>query len=214
MMNEVLRRSSLGMVLIAVASAALLATDRPARRTGGPTPETVFKIAVVQHVSQSIIADGVRGLEEGLAEKGFVEGKSLEIRRYNAEGDLGTANSIAQEVVDAGFDLVVTLTTPSLQTVANANRDGKARHVFMLVTDPTKSGVGVGEAPLDHPPHLVGLGTMQPIPEAFETLRRLNPTATRVGMVWNAGEVNSEIGTKIGRAACKRLGIELIEANA
>ncbi|MGL4463026.1 MAG: ABC transporter substrate binding protein, partial [Planctomycetia bacterium] len=45
-------------------------------------------------------------------------------------------------------------------------------------------------------------------------LRRLNPTATRVGMVWNAGEVNSEIGTKIGRAACKRLGIELIEANA
>ena len=99
---------------------------------------------------------------DGLKEAGFVEGGSLKLSRFNAEGDLATANAMAQELTGGGYDLVITFTTSALQAAANANQQRRVPHVFRLVTDPTQAGVGGGAEPLDHPSHMVGVGTLQP----------------------------------------------------
>ncbi len=210
-MWAVVKRLTLGMSLIVLAAAVLLVSDLGRRK---PRGAHVPHVAILQHASQPIIDDGVRGMLDALAEHGFVDGKSLAVRRYNAEGDAGTANAIAKEITGGGNDLVITATTLSLQAVANANRQGKTRHVFALVSDPAGAGVGISrDKPLDHPPWMAGYGTLQPVAETFRVAHRMFPGLTTVGVVWNPAESNSEANVRLGRSVCRDLGIELIEAN-
>lgn len=166
----------------------------------------------MQMTSQPILDEGAEGVIDSLAAAGFRDGGQLKLKRFNAEGDIATANTMAQELTSGDYDLVITLTTGALQAVANANKQRKVPHVFGLVTDPTKAGVGIGSDPLDHPPYLVGIGTLQPVAESLRMAKELNPRLTRVGVAWNPAEVNSEICTLLARQACKDLHLELLEA--
>lgn len=207
-----MKRLSLGIVLILLASTVLLLSDWNRRNPAG---QRLLPVAVLQHGSQPILDEGVRGMIDGLAEAGFRDGVNISIRRYNAENDLPTANAIAKEITSGQYDLVLTVSTLSLQAVANANRAGKTKHVFALVSDPVAAGVGISrEDPLEHPPYLAGYGTMQPVAEAFQLAKRLYPQLQTVGVVWNPAEANSEAQLKVARAACDALGIRLVEANA
>lgn len=220
-MGQIVRRLSLGVVFIGLASAVLLWSDAPRRapmpgRTGtapdSPQPARVLKVALMQMASQPIIDDGAAGVIIGLKEAGFVEGTNLHLTRFNAEGDMATGNAMALELTSGGYDLVITLTTGALQAVANANKQRKVPHVFGLVTDPTKAGVGVGTEPLDHPSHMVGIGTLQPVADSLRMAQLLNPKVARIGVAWNPAEVNSEVCTKLARDACRDLKLEMLEA--
>ena len=159
--------------------------------------------------------EGVAGMKAGLKESGLVPGESLQIQLYNAEGDMPTANAIASEMTAGQFDLIMTSGTPAMQAVANANRSGKTTHVFGLVADPFGAGVGINrENPLDHPPHLVGIGSLIPVAPSFLLARQMFPDLKIVGVVWNPAESNSEAFTREARKVCADLGIELLEANA
>jgi putative tryptophan/tyrosine transport system substrate-binding protein len=206
-----IRHLWLGALLIAATSSILLITDLNQRRTSGHLP----RVAVLQHASQATLDEGVRGIIDGLAEHGFVDGKTMQLQRFNAENDIGTANAIAREITSGGFDLVVTSSTLSMQSVANANKSGKVKHVFGIVADPFGAGVGVSrENPLDHPKYMTGIGSMIPPERAFVLAREMFPALKTVGLVWNPGESNSRSFTIAAREACKRLGITLLEANA
>ena len=205
------RQMLLGLLLTALASSILLLSDMDRRKAAVlPAP----RLALLQYASQPAIDESVRGMIDGLAEAGFIDGKSIAIQQYKAEGDIPTLNMIASEIAGGAFDLIVTSTTPALQAVANANKESRLPHVFGLVGDPAGSGVGISrEDPLDHPGHLVGLGTMMPVEETFGLARELLPSLRRVGVVWNAAEVSSEVNTAVARELCQELDIELLEAN-
>ena len=149
-MLDSFKRLSLGIALIVVTSGVLLYSDLRNRNRSqqGPHPPVAakkqFQVALVQNASQAVLEEGVHGLLEALTARGYADGDKLRLRRYNAEADLPTANSIAKEVVSGGNDLIITVSTASLQTVANANKSGSpTRHVFGLVTDPYGAGVGI-----------------------------------------------------------------------
>jgi ABC-type uncharacterized transport system substrate-binding protein len=204
-----LKRLASGIFLILLASGVLLVSDWGRRR---PSASPIRRVAILQHASQPALDSGVEGMIAGLAQGGFADGRNISIRRYNAENDVATGNVIAKGITNGEYALVLTASTVSLQAVANANRDGRTMHVFGLVSDPYAAGVGVSrENPLDHPPHLVGFATMQPVAQAFELARRLLPSLRAVGTVWNPAEANSEAQLAIARAACAKLGIELRE---
>ena len=115
-------------------------------------------------------------------------------------------------MVAAGFDLVVTISTPSLQTVAKANSSERVIQVFGIVADPFRVGVGIGrKSPLDHPKRLVGVPTPLPVAESFRLARKLFPGLQSVGVVWNPSEANSEITTMQAREICQELRINLKE---
>ena len=148
-MLDSLKRLSLGIALIAVASGILLYSDRRSRNRSQQLPRQTavqkqFRVALIEHASQPALEDGVRGVTEALATRGYSEGGRLLLRRYNAEGDWAIANSIAKDVVSGNYDLIISISTPSLQTVANANKFGsKTPHVFGLVSDPYSAGVSI-----------------------------------------------------------------------
>ncbi len=218
-MLEALRRLSLGIALIAATSGLLLYSDLDSRISpeDGNTDSNrrrTAKVALLQHVSQTVLDDGCEGVLAGLKAGGWEVGKNLELQVYNAEGDMPTAQTMAASMVGGDFDLLITVSTPSLQAVANANRNGEKNHVFGLVTDPFGAGVGISrEQPRDHPPHLAGYGTLQPVRLAFETARQLNPDLASVGVVWNPSETNSVAQIELAREVCQELGIRLEEGS-
>jgi putative ABC transport system substrate-binding protein len=201
------RRALPTIALLAGASALLLLTDRQSAKRSMPA------IAVLQQTSSMVLEDAVEGMIAGLGERGWIDGKTVTIRRYNAEGDMAQGNAIAREIVGGPFDLVLTSSTPSLQAVATANTRGRLKHVFAAVADPFSAGVGLDRAdPLVHPPYLVGYGSLAPVDATFRVARRLNPALARVGVAHNPSESNYRRFMELARATCKALGIELLEA--
>ena len=161
-----LKRLSLGIFLILLTSSALLVSDWNRRKSKS---KRVLNVAVLQHASQSLLDDAVKGMIDGLSEKGYTDGKTISLKKFNAENDLATDNTIAKELTDGQYDLVLTASTLSTQAVANANKTGKTIHVFGAVADPFISGLGISrENPLDHPKHLVGIGTFMPVAASLD----------------------------------------------
>lgn len=217
-MGHTIKRLSLGVSLIAVASAILLLSDAPrspGRKPSGSTKsaanEPPIPVALMQMASQPILDEAAAGIIDALAENGYADGQQLQLTRFNAEGDMATANAMAQELTGGQYQYIITLTTTSLQAVANANRQRHVPHIFGGVSDPTKAGVGIGQDPLDHPPYMVGIGTLQPVAQSLQMAKQLNPNLKRIGVIWNPAEVNSEVCTVLARQACQKLDLELTE---
>jgi putative tryptophan/tyrosine transport system substrate-binding protein len=221
-MLATIKRLALGISLIGFAAVILLYSDLDSRKSsrtqaGLATPsDKVLRVALVQQASITALEEGATGVVAALAERGYEDGDRLELKRYNAEADIGTANAIAKEVTSGGYDLIVSMSTISLQTIANANKFGaKTLHVFGLVSDPFSAGVGIDAAnPAVHPSYLTGYGSMAPVSSIFRVARQMRPELKRVGLAWNPAEANSLAQTKLARKVCEELGIKLIEVNA
>jgi len=208
----VLRRLALGIALIAAASAFLLVSDWKQRKTdAGSTPQ----VAVLKYSTRPLLDEAVEGMVDGLAKHDYIAGKTITMTFYDAQNDMPTAASIAKEITGGRYDLVLTASTPCLQAVAQANKQGVCRHVFCAVTDPFGAGVGIHrDDPLDHPPHLLGVGSFQPVESLFRLVKRdIYPGLKTVGVVWNPAEACSEACTLKARRICGELGITLLEAS-
>ncbi len=215
-MSETSKRIGLSLGLIILCSALLLWSDRHNYHSSAKLTPQVLKttpIAVLQ-LSSSPVAEDIRiGILDMLEAKGFKNGNNLDITTYNPEGDLPTANLMAQKIVSGNYKLAISITTLMLQTLANANRSSHVTHVFGGVTSPVIAGVGIKEIDsLDKPSYLTGIGTPLPVDEIFKIAKQLNPKLKTVGVVWNPAEVNSEFATKQARKISNELGITLLEA--
>jgi ABC-type uncharacterized transport system substrate-binding protein len=210
------KRIVFSLILIFIASAILLWSDRHNRhpQNKSETPVSgVIPLAILQHSSFPIMDDVRSGMLDALHARGYIDGQNLAITIYNAEGDLPTANLMAQKIIGGDYRLAVSISTVMLQALANANRTGRVTHVFGAVTVPVASGVGIKALDsLDKPPYLTGIGTPQPVAAIFRMAKQVNPSLKTVGVVWNPAEVNSEFCTKQARTIATELGLVLLEA--
>jgi putative tryptophan/tyrosine transport system substrate-binding protein len=216
-MVAVLKKLALGLALIAGAAAVLLYSDLDSRRVEVHSKARVLRVAMVQQISIPALDDGVTGAVEALKERGYSDGGRMVLSKYNAQGDISTGNAIAKEVTSSNFDLILSFSTVSLQTIANANRFATPprRHVFGMVTDPYAVGVGVNrENHSIHPAYMTGVGSLPPVQDAFQLARQMLPPLERVGLVWDPSEANSTVTTMLARKICASMGITLVEANA
>lgn len=205
-----LKQLALGLFLIVIISAVLILTDKTPKTF--EKKKTVIKAAYMIYSSRSVLEDTMHGCIDSLAQRGYIEGKTITIRKYNSENDIANANTIAQEIVNSDFKMVMTASTPCLQIVANANKNGKVFHVFATVTDPYGAGVGIDSVNHNiHPKHLVGIGTFQPVEEAFRIAKKMYPDLKVVGTPWSSGEACAQACVAKARAICKELGITLME---
>ena len=210
-MVQTIKSLSLGFLLIFLAALCLLISDWN-RRT--EISQHIPRVAILQHASTPVLDDTIRGMIDGLAKGGFVAGKTITYRRFNSEGDISVSNSIAKEIVAGNFDMALTSSTISMQTLANANRGHKMVQVFGAVADPAAAGIGIDMSkPLDHSPNIVGIGSFIPVDRAFHIAREMFPALKVVGVPWNPSEPNSRAFVVKARELCKQMGITLLEAN-
>lgn len=206
-----IKKLSFGIFLIFIAAGILLFSDWNNRiRIKTDLPY----IAIVQFATSPLMAESVRGGLASFKKAGYHDGQTINIKYFNAENDIPTAGGIARAILDGGFDMVMTFSTPCLQAMASANKEGKIVHVFGAVTDPFGAGVGISRTdPFDHPAHLAGIGTFQPVEESIQLALKMYPDLKILGTVWNPAEACSEACIRMARASCAQLGIQLVEAN-
>lgn len=120
-------------VLALVLGAAPLAVH--AQRT-----ERMRRLGVLIGVSQSNPASkrNVVGLLEGLQEKGWIEGKNLQIDYRWADGDASRARSYAAELANMEPDLILASATLALSALTDTKV--KLPIVFVNITDPVAGG--------------------------------------------------------------------------
>jgi putative ABC transport system substrate-binding protein len=138
-----------------------------------------------------------------------VEGENLTIIRGNAEGDIATLNTIAQQFIDEGVDLIVTTSTPAAQAALNATKDmaDPLPIIFTTVTDPYAAGIAT--APDGHPAWMTGSQLYPPLEATFDTMFEINPDVAVIGHLYNPAEANSVAQTEeVQRIAAER-GITL-----
>jgi ABC-type uncharacterized transport system substrate-binding protein len=217
MIAQILRRVLLSLILLGAGALTLLLGDlhsREGARQRAAQGREKIPVALLKQASNRLLDEVERGVMEQLTAEGFRDGEEIALQRFSAEGDLTTANAMASRMTDGSFKMAITVSTLSLQCVANANKDGKAIHVFGGVTDPAGAGVGIQRmGSTNKPPWLAGVGTFQPVEQIFQEARRLWPGLKTVGVVWNPVERNSETCTLKAREVCRALGLQLLEAN-
>jgi ABC-type uncharacterized transport system substrate-binding protein len=206
----------LAVLLIAGASAVLLFSDLDQRnRKQRHNKKSFPSVAIMQITSTTLLDEHIAGVMDRLQSGGYVAPDAANVRIFNAQGDYAMANTIAREIVNGPYELVITSSTLALQIFSKTNVSVQKNHVFGAVTDPYGAGVGIsGPEPHQHPSYMTGIGTFQPVQSAFRLAKEMNPLLKRVGVVWNPGEQCSEACMIEAKAICRELGIELVEAVA
>ena len=177
--------------------------------SSSPSADTskAYKIGITQIVSHPALDAAVEGFKAALAEKGFT---NITYDMKNAEGDMATTASIAQKFATDGLDLILGVATPTSQAMVKADKTTPI--VFTAVTDPV--GAGLVTDPAAPEANVTGVSDLQPVEPILELAKQFNPEATKVGIVYNAGESNSVYIVEAAKTAGAAMGLEIVEATA
>jgi len=182
--------------------------DAPAGATGRLTKK--WDVALVCYVDSPPSEDTVRGVKDGLTEAGLAEGRDYTLRPSNAQGDMATLNSIMTAVRSRGVDMVITVSTPTLQTALK--QFDRTPIIFSCVASGVQAGAGRSET--DHRPNVTGITTLSPFKEMAELLPECLPGIRRVGTLFTPSEVNSVLYKDRLEQALKAKGITLVAVPA
>ncbi len=145
-----------------------------------------FVIGISQLAEHPALDDAREGFEDGLKELGI----NAKIIYQNAQGDIPTTVSIAQKFVKDEVDLIYAIATPpAAQSAKQATKDIPI--LFSAVTDPVKSGIvddwdNVGG-------NITGTSDMAPTASQLKMFKEIDPTISKIGILYNTSESNSEI---------------------
>ena len=198
-----LRRLWLGALLIVGVSVGLLLFDRGPRRGGAAAHrKRVNMLAFISAVDSDECQHGMR---DGLAAE-LQEGIDYELIVRNAQGDMPTLSSLVDAALGDGSDLILTLSTPTLQ--AAVQRVKSTPIVFSFSSNPL--GAGAGTTYEQHLPNVTGIPTTGAYEEVLDLIRELVPGARRLGTLVVPSEVNSVYNVEQVRRIAAQHGFELV----
>ncbi len=172
----------------------------PADDGGGEEAES-YSIGITQIVSHPALDAARDGFKAAVDESGL----DVEYDEQNAQDDQATANAIATTFASADLDLVLAIATPTAQATAQVISDIPV--LITAVTDPEEAGlVDSWEEPGGN---VTGTSDLNPVAEQLELLTDISPDAESVGIVYNSGEVNSEIQVDLAKDAADDLGLSI-----
>ncbi|WP_324715759.1 ABC transporter substrate-binding protein [Carboxydochorda subterranea] len=177
---------------------------------GSASTGKTYHIGIVQIVEHPSLDAARKGFVDALAAHGLREGQNVRYDIRNAQGDLSTARLIAQQLVASNVDLILAIATPTAQAAAQAT--STIPILITAVTDPVAARLVKS---LERPgTNVTGTSDMTPVSAQLQLLKRLLPSARKVGVVYNAGEVNSQVQLELTQQAAKTLGLEVLTASA
>ena len=150
-----------------------------------------YKIGIIQQMEHPALDSAREGLEK------YLKGKSdakFEITVKNAQGDNGTADTIAKQFVSEDVDLIYSIATNASQAAVNATGGTDIPVVFNAVTDGVEAKlVTSNEKPGGN---VTGVSDAAPLEKQLEMIREFLPEAKKIGMIYNIGEVNGKLQVK------------------
>lgn len=172
-----------GALLLAGSVLAGCSGEKTTKETSEEKEKT-YKVGVTQIVEHPSLDAAFNGFKKALEEKGLKVEYDVQI----AQGDMNNNQTIANNFVADGVDLIFANSTPSALGALNATKDIPI--VFTSVTDP----VGAKLVQSMEQPGGNVTGTTDTHPDAIpKTVQFIDQfvDGNRVGMIYNAGEQNS-----------------------
>jgi len=148
------------------------------------------RIAISMIVEVPQLLETKEGVLKGLAESGFIEGKTLSVDYQTANGNMATQQQIARKFAGDRPDAIVSITTPTSQAMAAAAKDIPL--VFVTVIDPIKARLI--ETYAKPGGNVTGVSDAPPIAQQLKLFREIVPRLRRLGFVYNPG-LDSSIAT-------------------
>ena len=172
------------------------------------TPEEngeVKTVGILQFVSHPAL-DAIReGIEDALAEAGFVDGKNLKIEFQNGQADQSKLATMSEQLIDKQSDVLVGIATPAAQALANKTTEIPI--VLGAVTDPVGANL---VADTENPGgNITGVSDKAPADEQIRLGKELVPDAKVVGMLYSSTEDNSKYQVAEATKAAEELGLEV-----
>lgn len=166
-------------------------------------------IGITQIVEHPALDSAREGFIDALAAGGYKDGEKVVFDITNAQNDKSNALTIAQKFANDKVDMIFAIATPSAQAAFQATTEIPI--LITAVTDPVEAGlVDSMEKPGKN---VTGTTDMNPIAEQLDLIKKFVPDAKKVGVIFNAGEVNSEVQVKVAREVAKKIGFELVEVS-
>ena len=126
----------------------------------------------------------------------------------NANGDISTAASIAQQFKMEKIDIALGIATPSAQALVNVFSDIPV--VFSAITDPVSAGL-LADDNGSPDTNVCGVSDSNPVKEQIKLLA--NVTGAKViGNVYSSNEANGIVLADAAEKACNELGLEYVSA--
>jgi len=167
-------------------------------------------VGLTQFAEHPSLDAATDGFKKALEDAGFEEGKDIEFDFQNAQGDMNNTQTIANNFVGDKVDLIFANATPSAVSALNATKEIPI--LFTSVTDPVGAGlVESFEKPGDN---ITGTTDNHPDGTA-KTIDFIvkEAGAKNIGVIFNAGEQNSEVQVEQVKELAGKQGAEIVEAS-
>ena len=163
--------------IIASILALLLMTAMTAFAAGVPT------IGINQYGEHASLDNCREGFLLGLADAGLIEGEDFEIDYQNAGFDNAIATQIAQNFSATNVKIMCAIATPSATACYAAAEDKDIPVVFTAITDPVEAKLDSG--------NITGTSDKLPVEAQLDLIRKLQPDADVIGIIYTTSEPNS-----------------------
>ena len=114
-----MKRKKLGKITAVLSAVCLLLTLLAGC---GQQKTDKLDVGIIQLIENGAFNDMREGFIQQMKDKGYGEDK-VNFNYKNAQGDATNLNSICQEMVDNGMDLVVTISNPASHAMVNLESD-------------------------------------------------------------------------------------------
>lgn len=167
--------------------------------------QKVVNIGIIQLVEHPALDASRKGFIDALNSKGFTDGEKIKLDYKNAQGEIPTSQTIANNFVSSKKDLIFAIATPAAQAAFNSTKDIPI--LVTAVTDPLKSGlVKSMDKPLTN---VTGTSDALPMDKQFALMKKLVPNCKKIGILYNTSEANSEIAVKAAKEQAAKMNLEL-----
>jgi ABC-type uncharacterized transport system substrate-binding protein len=147
------------------------------------------RIGILLPNPPALSAHLLKAFQQGLRDLGYVEGQNIVIEYRFGKGKSEGYPYLAAELVQLKVDVIVTSSTPAIESVKNAT--STIPIVMAASADPVGSGL---IASLDRPGgNITGLAMLSPelSGKRLELLKETVPRLSRVAVLWNPRNISS-----------------------
>lgn len=140
-------------------------------------------IGINQYGEHTSLDNCREGFLLGLAEAGLTEGEDFTVDYQNASFDNSAATQIAQSFSSKNVALMCAIATPSATACYAAAEDKNIPVVFNAISDPEEAALTDG--------NITGVSDKLPVEAQLQLIRRLQPSASTIGIIYTTSEPNS-----------------------
>ena len=187
------------LVLISISIMLVLSCGNEGKKNenAGKESKDNFKIGITQIVAHPALDSAREGFKDAIKESGL----NVTFDEKNANGEVATANMIANNFVTEKVDLIYAIATSTAQSAAQATN--KLPVVFSAITDPEAAGL-IKE-------NVTGISDRVNVKQQLELLLKLDSKIKKVGVIYNSSEQNSKVQVDDLKKAASELGITIVE---